>query len=61
MTARTLPRGYGTTREVAEYLGFSAGTLRNWRSAGKGPPFTGRDKNVRYRWADVDRWMRERT
>lgn len=53
-------RGWATSREVADYTGFTIGTLRVWRSSGKGPPFTGRDKGVRYLWADVDRWIKER-
>jgi hypothetical protein len=53
--------GYGTTAEVAEYIGFKPATLRNWRWRGGGPPFTGRMHGVRYAWADVDHWMRERS
>jgi hypothetical protein len=58
--ATTQREGYGTTAEVADYTGFAPATLRNWRSRGGGPPFTGRRNGVRYAWADVDRWMAER-
>ncbi|WP_242892652.1 helix-turn-helix domain-containing protein [Actinomadura litoris] len=56
----SVPKGFGTTDEVAQYTGFSPGTLRNWRAQGKGPRFTGRNGNVRYRWSEVDRWMQDR-
>lgn len=57
----TVPRGYGTRAEVAAYTGFSVQTLANWKSLGEGPPCTGKGRNLRYRWADVDGWMRDRT
>lgn len=30
---------YMTTYEAADFLGFTAGTLRVWRSQGKGPNY----------------------
>lgn len=48
------------TDELADYLGMNAGTLRNWRSAGKGPKFVKiggyRNAHVIYRWKDVQTW-----
>jgi excisionase family DNA binding protein len=38
-----------TTREAAEYLGLSIGTLQNWRWAGKGPAYLKSEEGtVRY-------------
>jgi excisionase family DNA binding protein len=38
-------------------LGVPRATLANWRPAGKGPPFVKVGRHVRYRRADVDRWV----
>ena len=49
-----------TSAQAAEVLGISEGSLRNMRSAGRGPSFVrlsyprGR---VRYVRGDVDRWL----
>ena len=50
-----------TTREVAEHLGRSEKTLRNWRSRSEGPAYTGSGRGVRYRWRDVEDWLRKQT
>jgi len=45
-------------REAADYCGVSLYTLRNWRQAGKGPPYSaalGRDP--RYHQADLDAFL----
>jgi hypothetical protein len=47
--------------EVAEYTGYTVGTLRKWRCQGDGPSFIGRGHGVRYRWADVEKWLKART
>lgn len=49
------------TREAAAIIGFSRGTLANWRVLEKGPPFTraGGDGACRYRVADLHAWMRK--
>jgi hypothetical protein len=61
MATATVPTGWATSQEAAEYLGFKLRTLANWRSQGKGPHFektgTGRPARIRYRWADLDAWM----
>jgi hypothetical protein len=48
------------TDELAEYLDMNAGTLRNWRSAGKGPKFVKiggyRNAHVIYKLKDVKAW-----
>lgn len=47
--------------EVATYLRKNVRTLANWRSLGIGPPYTKTsDGSVRYRWADVDKWLNAR-
>lgn len=47
-----------TEQDAADYLGMSPGTLREWRSLGKGPPYlklpTG---TVRYRQEDLVEWV----
>ena len=39
---------YMTTYEAADFLGFTAGTLRVWRSQGKGPNYYKVGSTVRY-------------
>jgi excisionase family DNA binding protein len=50
-------RSLATTEEVAEYLGMPRRTLDQWRHVGKGPRFSKVGKHVRYRWADVEKWL----
>jgi phage terminase Nu1 subunit (DNA packaging protein) len=60
-TTRTVPKGWATRAEVAEYTGLAVQTLANLKAQGQGPPCKGRGRGLRYAWADVERWMRERT
>jgi len=47
--------------DVAEITGLSVETLAQWRSQRKGIPFVKLSRNcVRYRQADLDRWLEER-
>lgn len=46
-----------TEDSLAEKTGFAPGTLRNWRSIGKGPAYIKIGAAVRYRPADVDAWI----
>lgn len=50
-----------TTKELAPLLGYSVGTLENWRTAGVGgPPYCkgkGRRGSVRYRPSLVNKWL----
>jgi len=53
-----------TTREAAEYLRYSAYTLRRSRLDGKlagklGPKFTKVGTAVRYKQGDLDEWLEE--
>lgn len=50
---------YMTTREVAAFLGLSAGTLRVWRSQGKGPNYYKVGSTVRYEMDDLEAWKNE--
>lgn len=43
--------------EVAELLGITEGTLRNWRYQGQGPPYVKLGSAVRYKAADVQAYI----
>lgn len=47
---------YMTTYEAADFLGFTAGTLRVWRSQGKGPSYYKVGSTVRYEMDDLEAW-----
>jgi hypothetical protein len=59
MSTATWREPLATPAEAAAYLRRSPKTLRNWRAKGEGPRFTGRGPGVRYRWPDVEKWLRE--
>jgi excisionase family DNA binding protein len=46
-------------REVAEYVNVPLATLYGWQSKGTGPKFFKVGKHVRYRQAQVDKWLDE--
>jgi excisionase family DNA binding protein len=46
--------------ETAAYLNVPVDTLRKWRSQGTGPRCAKLGKHLRYRQAEVDRWIHER-
>lgn len=48
-------------REAAEYLRRKPKTLRNWRTRGIGPTYTGTGHGVRYRKRDLDAWIKANT
>ena len=52
-----------TPSELAEHIGRSVGTLANWRSQGRGPDYisNGPGSPVRYRWSDVEKWLKQQT
>lgn len=52
-------RPLATRAQVAEYLGLPERTLVDWGYQNKGPNYTHVGRHVRYRWADVERWLRE--
>lgn len=52
-----------TEKELAPILGYSINTLRQWRSNGKGPPYTvdefsGRDR-IRYSIKKAEAWKKK--
>ncbi len=50
---------YMTMYEAADFLGFTAGTLRVWRSQGKGPNYYKVGSTVRYEMDDLEAWKNE--
>lgn len=45
--------------QVADLLGYSVGTVRQWRQRGQGPRYYKHGPRViRYLRSDVDRWLR---
>lgn len=42
---------------AAEYLSVSSGTLRVWRSQGRGPKYRKIGRIIRYEKADLDSWL----
>jgi predicted site-specific integrase-resolvase len=49
-----------TSKELAERLKMSEGTLRNWRCYGKGPKWIRVGGAIRYRESDVKKWEGKR-
>lgn len=45
-----------STIELARRWNMNPGTLRNWRTAGKGPKFIRIGATIRYRASDVKKW-----
>ncbi|MEV4820248.1 helix-turn-helix domain-containing protein [Micromonospora sp. NPDC049274] len=52
-------RALATTDEVAAFLRLPVRTVEDWRRNGRGPKFSRTGKHVRYRWADVEKWLDE--
>lgn len=50
-----------STEAAATYLGVSPGTLANWRTAKKGPPYALIGSVVRYRKSAIDRYCEANT
>jgi len=50
--------GYTPEAEMAEQLGLAVRTLRKWRQQGLGPAYTKFGKQVHYRDASRDAWLR---
>lgn len=64
MSLSTTPAPMGvclTEQQAAEYLAVSRKTLQSWRYLGGGPKFVKMGAAVRYRLADLNAWMEERT
>jgi predicted DNA-binding transcriptional regulator AlpA len=55
-------RGLLREKEVAEILGLSSATLRNWRTRGDGPPFVRLSRRaIRYEPVALREWVAQRT
>ena len=51
-----------TPKEAAEFLGIPEGTLAQWRSQRRGPPFIKLElRLVRYRVSELEAWLEGRT
>lgn len=50
-----------SAEDLAEFIGppVTKYTVYKWNTLGTGPPFHRVGKHVRYRWADVERWLRK--
>lgn len=62
MTEKNTPRparNLATTEEVADYLRVKPRALIDWRSRGVGPAFVRVGRYARYRWEDVEAYLRE--
>jgi len=53
-------RPLATPEEVSTYLGVPIQTLYNWRAKRTGPRASKVGVHLRYRWADVEKWLDER-
>ncbi|MBC2904934.1 helix-turn-helix transcriptional regulator [Streptomyces cupreus] len=49
----------GTPDEVSTFLGVPTTTLAQWRYLHRGPRSIKVGRHIRYRWADVERWLDE--
>lgn len=56
--AATIARRLATPFEVAEYLQVSVKTLYTWRYKLVGPRAHRVGRHLRYRWEDVEDWLR---
>ena len=45
--------------DVATYLGVTEKTLAQWRWLRRGPRWVKVGGRIRYRWADVEKWLDE--
>ncbi|WP_200210891.1 helix-turn-helix transcriptional regulator [Micromonospora coerulea] len=50
-------RKLATAEEVSEFLGVPVTTLHQWRWKGSGPRASKVGRHLRYRWADVEKWL----
>lgn len=48
-----------TTIQAGQFLGINHGTLRAWRSQGRGPRYTRLGRLVRYRRRDLEIWEQD--
>jgi excisionase family DNA binding protein len=49
-----------STAELAKVLGVHERTIRQWRADGTGPPVLWAGSVARYKWSEVEAWLRRR-
>ena len=49
-----------TVEDLADYLEVPVATIYAWRYRHQGPPGFRVGRHLRYRWADVQRWIHQR-
>lgn len=59
MSSSEARRPLASVEEVSAYLGVPVATLYAWRHRGLGPRASKVGRHLRYRWADVERWLDE--
>ena len=57
MTRSTVAEPLWSVQELADYLGVPVATLYQWRTKRYGPAGLRIGKHIRYRQADVERWL----
>ena len=55
------PSPLGNESQAADYINSNPRTMERWRHTGDGPPFIKVGRLVRYRFADLDRWLDQQT
>ncbi|MFG1839106.1 helix-turn-helix transcriptional regulator [Micromonospora sp. NPDC049175] len=50
-------RTLANTGQVAAFLGVPPRTVEDWRRQRTGPRYSHVGRHVRYRWADVEKWL----
>ena len=50
-----------TEAQAAEKCNVAEGTMRNWRTKRKGPPYTKVESAIRYPEDKLDQWLERRT
>ncbi|MEU7678105.1 helix-turn-helix domain-containing protein [Micromonospora taraxaci] len=60
-TTASVRRALAAPPEVASYLGVPEKTLTQWRYVKTGPRWSKVGRHVRYRWADVEKWLDEQS
>lgn len=61
ITKTTTNNSIMSVKQAAEYLGLAVSTLNKWRCHGGGPVFVKMGRAVRYRIADLDKFIVERS
>ena len=49
-----------TVEDLAEYLDVPMATVYAWRYRRQGPPGFRVGRHLRFRWSDVERWIKDR-